>query len=210
MDSSLSTSGPIDLTMPWRAMPRLTSMPAAQAPIEKALSVTSGASPNAYGRRTRCCGGRPRVRGGRDPVVRRAGRTARLVDRRARVRDAAPDAAFHQPVQVDVVLLLGLRQPPEDAEREEVIGVDRVLLKEVAICRHTLGRPPRGPFGPQLAEAGQDLRRCASNSWVSQPYRSPTVLKIASRGKSQAPRPRPMSHAPACRMTSRRPVGRDS
>ena len=41
-------SGPIDLTMPWRIIPRLMLKPAAQAPIENALSVTSGAVPNAY------------------------------------------------------------------------------------------------------------------------------------------------------------------
>jgi hypothetical protein len=33
--------------MPWRIIPRLMFMPAAQAPIENALIVTSGAAPNA-------------------------------------------------------------------------------------------------------------------------------------------------------------------
>ena len=33
--------------MPWRIIPRLMLKPAAQAPIEKALIVTSGAVPNA-------------------------------------------------------------------------------------------------------------------------------------------------------------------
>jgi hypothetical protein len=41
-------SGPIDLTIPWRIMPRLMLSPAAHAPIENALIVTSGAVPNAY------------------------------------------------------------------------------------------------------------------------------------------------------------------
>ena len=40
-------SGPTDLTIPWRIMPRLMLKPAAQAPIEKALIVTSGSVPKA-------------------------------------------------------------------------------------------------------------------------------------------------------------------
>ncbi len=40
-------SGPTDLTIPWRIIPRLMLKPAAQAPMENALIVTRGLAPKA-------------------------------------------------------------------------------------------------------------------------------------------------------------------
>jgi hypothetical protein len=94
-----------------------------------------------------------------DPVVRRAGRPARLVDGRAGKRDSATHAALHEPITVHVVLLLGLRQPSEDAEREEIIGIDGRLLEEVAVGGDALGRAPCRSLGPKLTESGEDPRR---------------------------------------------------
>src|SRR4029079_11046516 len=90
------------------------------------------------------------------PGVGRGRRGARLIDRRARVGDAASDTALHQPIAVDVVPLVGLRQPTEDAEGEEVVRIDPRLLEEVAVRRHALGGAPRRTFRAQLPKAREE------------------------------------------------------
>ena len=85
-------------------------MPAAHAPIEKALSVTSGAVPNAY--RAKKAMLRWATSRSRRPRIQLYGVPVEPLDSSIVVpgNGTAPaDASLHQPVPVDVVPLLGLR-----------------------------------------------------------------------------------------------------
>jgi hypothetical protein len=97
----LSMSGPTGFTIPCRSMPRFMLKPVAQAPIEKALIVTSGAE------RIPCeeadvAVGDEAFALPADPVVRRPGRPARLVDGRPRKGHGTADAPVEERVAVDV------------------------------------------------------------------------------------------------------------
>jgi hypothetical protein len=106
-------------------------MPAAHAPIENAFKRHQRPLAERIPREERDVAvGDLALAPAADPVVGRAGRAARLIDRRARVGDAASDTALHQPIAVDVVPLVGLRQPTEDAEGEEVVRIDAACSRK--------------------------------------------------------------------------------